>query len=147
MKHLFLSIICLLVICNAANARKATGEVTCQGKGIGKVIVTDGKSFTKTAADGTFSFDIDDTAEFVYIVTPSGYVADWSNGSPEFYKRVKGNDFFSFELSKTGDGKKEYNIIAVGDPQPRKDKHFNEFIGRPLEDIRTTAEAFKGQFI
>ena len=32
MKHLFLSIICLSIVCNAANARKATGEVTCQGE-------------------------------------------------------------------------------------------------------------------
>lgn len=147
MKHLFLSIICLSIVCNAANARKATGEVTCQGKGLCKVIVTDGKSFTKTAADGTFSFDIDDNAEFVYIVTPSGYVADWSNGSPEFYRKAKGNDSFNFELTRTGDGKKEYNILAVGDPQPRKDKHFNEFIGRPLEDIRSTAASLKGQSV
>lgn len=32
MKHLFLSIICLSIVYNAANARKATGQVTCQGE-------------------------------------------------------------------------------------------------------------------
>lgn len=32
MKHLFLSIICLSIVYNAANARKATEEITCQGE-------------------------------------------------------------------------------------------------------------------
>lgn len=111
MKHPFLSIICLFIVFNAANARMVTGEVTCQGKGISKVIVTDGESFTMTSAGGKFSFDIDDNAEFVYIVTPSGYVADWSNGSPEFYRKARDNDSFNFELTRTGDGK--MNIIFL----------------------------------
>lgn len=147
MKHLFLSIICLSIVCNAANARKATGQVTCQGKGLCKVIVTDGKSFTKTAADGTFSFDIDDNAEFVYIVTPSGHVADWSNGSPEFYLKAKDNESFTFNIQKTDSGKKEYNIIVVGDPQPKEDAHFEEFIGKPLDDICRTAAALSSPTI
>ena len=140
MKHPFLSIICLFIVFNAANARMVTGEVTCQGKGISKVIVTDGESFTMTSAGGKFSFDIDDDAEFVYIVTPSGYVADWSKGSPEFYQKAEGRRCFTFNLQKTDSGKKEYNLIVVGDPQT-KTAHFEEFIVNPLNDICRTVSS------
>ena len=84
MKHITLFILCVLVFVGTVDARRVTGEVICDGKGLSKVIVTDGESFTTTAADGKFIFDINDDAKFVYIVTPSGYVADWSKGSPEF---------------------------------------------------------------
>ena len=147
MKNFALFVLCILFLSGTADARVISGEVIGDGKGLSKVIVTDGESFTTTASDGKFSFDIDDDSEFVYIVTPSGYVADWSKGSPEFYKKVKDHDFFNFELIRTGDGSKEYNIIAVSDPQPRSDEHFDEFIGRPLEDIRCTAASMKGQSV
>lgn len=147
MKRTALFIICLFVIAQAADARRVTGVVKYDGIGLSEVIVTDGESFTTTADNGKFSFDINDDAEFVYIVTPSGYVADWSSGSPEFYKKAKGVDHFSFELTRTEGGNKEYNIIAVSDPQPRSDEHFDEFVGKPLEDIRRTAAALKGQSV
>ena len=147
MKRIGLFIFCVLALSGMAEARRVTGEVVSGRKGLAKVIVTDGESFTTTASDGSFVLDIDDEAEFVHIVTPSGYVADWSKGSPEFYKKAKGNDFFSFELIKTGNGSKEYNIIAVSDPQPRSDEHFEELIGRPLDDLRRTAASMKGQSV
>ena len=79
MKHTALFVICLFVIAQAADARRVTGEVVCQGKGLSEVIVTDGESFTTTADNGKFSFDINDDAEFVYIVTPSGLTGNSQN--------------------------------------------------------------------
>ena len=87
MKNISLFVFCILFLSATAMARTVTGEVVCDGKGLSKVVVTDGESFTTTTVDGQFSFDIKDSAEFVYIITPSGYVADWSKGSPEFYKK------------------------------------------------------------
>lgn len=147
MRHLFLFIISLFAVIGTINARKVTGEVVCDGDGICKVIVTDGKSFTTTKDTGKFSFNIKNDAEFVYIITPAGYVAEWSSGTPEFYQTAKGKKHFRFELKKTENGEKGYNLIAVGDPQPRNDKHFEEFIGNPLEDIRRTASSLTGQSV
>ena len=147
MKHIALFILGFLALNGISHARSVTGQVVCEGKGISKVIVTDGESFTRTSTNGLFHFDINDDAEFVYIITPSGYVADWSNGSPEFYIKAKDRDFFSFELINTENGNNEYNIIAVSDPQPRSDEHFDELIGNPLEDIRLTAASLNGQSV
>ena len=91
MKRLMILFLALAAVCNLAEARIVSGSVTCGKKKLSDVIVTDGKNFTKTHK-GKFKFEIDDNAEFVYIVTPSGYVADWSSGSPEFYKKAKGVD-------------------------------------------------------
>ena len=70
----------------SAEARKVKGTVTSEGKGLSEVIVTDGQTFTQTKKNGSFSFEIADSAEFVYIITPAGYAANWSTGSPQFYK-------------------------------------------------------------
>ena len=71
MKDFALFVLCILFLSGTADARVISGEVIGDGKGLSKVIVTDGESFTTTASDGKFSFDIKDDAEFVYIVTPS----------------------------------------------------------------------------
>ena len=147
MKNISLFVFCIFFLSATAMARTVTGEVVCDGKGLSKVVVTDGESFTTTTVDGQFSFDIKDSAEFVYIITPSGYVADWSKGSPEFYKKVSDNEFFNFQLTRIEGGDKEYNIIAVSDPQPRSDEHFEEFIDRPLDDIRRTSASMQGQSV
>ena len=139
--------ICFAMACWSVEARKVKGTVTSEGKGLSKVIVTDGQSFTQTKKNGTFSFEIADSAEFVYIITPAGYTADWSKGSPEFYKKAENNNNFSFELIKTGDPDDVYNIIAVGDPQPRSDAHFEEFADRPLNDICATVKELDGQTV
>ena len=131
----------------SAEARKVKGTVTSEGKGLSEVIVTDGQTFTQTKKNGSFSFEIADSAEFVYIITPAGYAADWSTGSPQFYRAAKDTDKFSFDLIKVGDPNGVYNIIGVGDPQPRSDAHFEEFAGRPLNDLCKTVEELEGQTV
>jgi len=121
-----------------SEARIVKGRVTSGRKKLSSVVVTDGRNFTQTGRRGTFSLDICDSAEFVYIVTPSGYTADWSEGSPAFYKKATGRSYFEFDLKETPVSS-AYNIITIGDPQPRSKEHFNEFAGVPLDDIRQCA--------
>ena len=90
MKRIIAVSVALLMICGAAQARKVSGRVVSGKECLGGVIVTDGENFTQTKKNGKFSFDIEDDAEFVYIVTPAGYVADWSSGVPAFYQRAEG---------------------------------------------------------
>ena len=44
------------------DARKIKGSVKCDSEPLDDVIVTDGYNFTTTRANGTFSFEIDDSA-------------------------------------------------------------------------------------
>ena len=138
MKRVLVSIM-LLAACFASEARKVTGSVKCGETIMPGVTVTDGKTFTQTNRNGKFAFEIDDNAEFVYIITPAGYVADWASGVPAFYRRAEGVSKFEFDLQRTGGGM-DYNIVAVADPQTYSDEHFALFAGEPIEDLAKTAK-------
>lgn len=141
MKRFYILAVALCAMCVASQARVVTGSVKSGSKKLSGVVVSDGKSFTQTKNNGKFQFDIADDAEFVFIITPAGYVADWSSGVPEFYQRAEGKNVFDFDLQPYGKGNDDYHIIAVGDPQPRSDAHFEEFADIPLEDLVTTASS------
>ena len=143
MRRLILSVLAFASVFVAAQARKVTGSVMCGETKLEGVIVTDGEHFTKTARNGKFTFDINDNAEFVYIVTPSGYVADWQSGVPAFYKSAPGVSKFDFTLQRTSGGN-DYNIIAIADPQTYSDEHFAEFAGKPMADLCKTAQDLGG---
>lgn len=140
MKKLLVVILALAALCHAADARKVKGSVRCGTQKLRGVIVTDGQDFTVTRSNGSFAFEICDSAEFVYIVTPAGYVADWSSGVPAFYMPAEGRDRFDFQLSRMpeGDG---YSIIAMADPQTHTDKHFAEFAQGAVPDMKKTVES------
>ena len=78
MKKILFSILALVLVCFAAQARKVSGSVVSGEEKLSGVIVTDGTNFTQTGKNGKFSFEIRDNAEFVYIVTPAGYAGEWS---------------------------------------------------------------------
>ncbi len=143
MRRLILSVLAFASVFVAAQARKVTGSVMCGETKLEGVIVTDGEHFTRTARNGKFAFDINDNAEFVYIVTPSGYVADWQSGVPAFYKSAPGVSKFDFTLQRTAGGN-DYNIIAIADPQTYSDEHFAEFAGKPMADLCKTAQDLGG---
>lgn len=147
MKRLFILIsaaLCVMLLSNELPARTVEGVVTCSGKKLSNVIVTDGYNFTKSRKNGDFKIELADSAEFIYIVTPSGYAADWSSGAPQFYQKIDEMTHYTFDLIKTGKPITSYNLIAVADPQPSKDLHCDEFDGAPLDDICKTISELKG---
>ena len=142
MKRFFI-IVLLLAFCLVSEARKVRGSVKCDSERLEGVIVTDGYGFAVTDRKGRFVFDIRDDAEFVHIVTPSGYVADWASGVPAFYMPASGRTRFDFKLRRTASGD-DYHIIAVSDPQAHTDAHFAKFAGEPVADMAKTAGEFDG---
>lgn len=143
MKRIIAVSAALLMLCTLAHARKVSGKVVSGKETLSGVIVTDGENFTQTKKNGRFSFDIKDDAEFVYIVTPSGYAADWSSGVPAFYQRAEGQNTFVFDLLKT-DASGNYSFIAVSDPQTKNMKHFGKFTSYPLDELAQTSFQLEG---
>lgn len=54
-----------------------TGKVTCQGRPLPGVIVTNGRDSVKTTADGTYVLPEFSKARFISVCTPSGTCTDW----------------------------------------------------------------------
>ena len=143
MRNISTLLLVLIFACTSVQAKVVKGKVTSGKEKLSGVIVTDGKNFTKTSKKGTFKLNIEDDAKFVFIVTPSGYAADWSSGVPQFYQKAQDKDFFEFDLVDLGKDESTYHIIAVGDPQPRSEKHCEIFAEEPLEDLCNTVASLE----
>lgn len=139
MKKILLSVTLVVFWGTECFSRIVEGTVRCNSRGIENVVVSDGISLTATGRKGNFRMNIADDAEFVFIVTPAGYVADWSSGVPEFYQPAEGKDFFEFDLMEHTTDFSHYNMVVMADPQTHDQYHFSKFMAEPMIDLCETA--------
>ena len=142
-KFLFL-IICLSLTAFTLEAKKVKGSVKSGDAPLAGVVVSDGYRFTTTQADGTFTLNTHKDARNVFVITPSGYVADYSSGAPAFYLPIKGSKKFDFDLLPFGNGD-DYTIFSVSDPQMQNKKHLKRFLGRPLGDLQGMSKRYSAE--
>lgn len=123
MKKQILFVALLMAFFAGATAKEVTGKVHCNKKGMKDVVVTDGTNFTTTDQNGIYKLDAVDNADFIHIVTPSGYVASYASGTPRFYHTLseKSLDFELFEFSAPQGA---YTLFAIGDTQPGSDQAY-----------------------
>lgn len=125
MKRLLLLITLCCGLCVAATARPIRGTVKCDGKPLAGITVTDGYSFAESDVQGAFQLDADDEAAFISIVTPSGYIAPLKQGVPSFYlPYAPSTKKYDFELEAWPGSGECYELLAIADPQPKSDRHF-----------------------
>lgn len=145
MKHMLLF---SLMIASAASimAKDVTGRVHSNGQGLPGVVVTDGTNFTITDKDGAYAMSAQDDADFIYIVTPSGYVASYADGTPAFYKPLgaKSLDFDLFEYSVPGGS---YALFAVGDTQPGSEHAYKRLETEAFPELKQYGEKYKQRHI
>ena len=68
--------------------------------------------------------DADEKAHFIYVVTPSGYMAPCNGGTPVFYKTLNENSH-DFQLHRWGTVGGKYAMMAAADTQPRGENAFH----------------------
>ena len=111
--------VCASILTASAAKKSITGTVTCDGKGVAGVVVTDGINLTKTDAKGAYSLPTkvkDPHCQFVHISIPSGYEAERIGNAPQFYKRVDPKakkQTFDFKLTKVDQS--VYTILTLAD--------------------------------
>ncbi len=140
MKKTLSLMLMLCLVMSGVQAKETKGTVKCGGKKLSGVIVSDGKSFTKTDKKGRFTLDVADDADFVWVATPAGYTAPVVDGVPHFYIPVSEGKF-DFQLVSTGKSK-DYTMILIADPQVKTQKQFDKFSGKPLKDLCETTQAY-----
>ena len=127
-----------------ASARTISGSVKGAGKPLGGVLVTDGYSFVQTDPAGAYTIDLNAKAEFVYIVTPKGYVADYTSGVPQFYQRLDDKkQVYHFALQQMSGDPDRYTMITMTDPQIDTNEDAEKLMGATLRDIQETAAQYK----
>ncbi len=126
----------LLCVACTSNSETVEGSITCAGKAIPNVVVTDGYNFTQSDSQGHYKMAVADSALFVSIVTPAGYVTDFSDGVPNFYHKLSDEQSdYDFDLNKWGDST-DYTLFAIGDIQTATQQHLDEFATEVYPDIK-----------
>lgn len=96
-----------------------TGKVTCSGKGVGGVMVTDGIRCVQTNASGEYEIPSLGDSRFVYISTPAGYLTNRDATIPLFYQEIDHSKtkLYNFELKKNPINDEKHVCIAQADVQ------------------------------
>lgn len=145
MKRLLLLTLLCCACCAAVFARPVRGTVTCDGKPVGGVTVTDGYTFVRSDAQGAFVLDADNEALFISIVTPAGYLAPTEQGVPRFYHPYDpSTKRYDFVLRPWPGSGACYELLAIADPQPKTSAHF-ERLGTEIIPVLQAQTAAKRQ--
>ena len=137
MKSLLLSWV-FLFISYTVFCMPIQGKVKVGEKGLSQIIITDGYQFTQTDKQGNFKLDTDKNAKFVYLITPSGYTANYTSGTPEFYQNLQ-TDQTEYIFNLTPNNITEnHTLIAIADVQTRSNEQFERFQRESIPDLKET---------
>ncbi len=106
-----------------------TGSVTCDGKGIENVVVTDGIRCVLTDKKGVYRIPTLGESRFVYISTPAGYLTDCERTVPKFYHEVdlQKTNRYDFRLKKNPKDDNHHVFILEADVQAGLEEHWKQY--------------------
>ena len=125
------------------SAEKVKGIIQGDGQPLGEVLVTDGYTFCVTDVKGRYEMDTHPDAEFVYIVTPKGYVADYSSGVPQFYQRIEaGKQEYHFDLLPMKGNPDQFAMMVMADVQLDTEHDVKRMMNELLPDAKQTVATY-----
>lgn len=149
MKNLtIISVIAATLLC-ACSSDPATvvGRVSCEGKGISNVVVSDGIEVVTTNWRGYYKMKSAKTNGYVFISIPSGYEVATDGLLPKHYVRIGANDIDTadFELTKVNQDK--FTLIVNTDIHlngDSVDRDVEQFHDKYFPDLCKTASEVEG---
>lgn len=122
MKKLFLSALFIPAAMGAwawGMSETVIGNVSCQGKPVADVVVSDGYNCVTTDEAGNYKLQKNDRAGYIFISTPAGYKpAESDRNHPQFYKRfTPGTSIYSFELLPNSADNGRHILMTQSDVQ------------------------------
>lgn len=131
MKHRFLLFVTAILVAAMSCSKLAiadeisgkpfaqvSGSVTCNGKPVAQVVVSDGIDVVRTDAKGRFTLNTQKEHGYVFISIPSGYKVPAEGILPQFFQYLKqpaGTDEqLQFTLEKDN-GQKSHTMLIFGD--------------------------------
>ena len=126
------------------------GKVHSNGSGIAGVSVTDGFNITQTDKNGNYELLSNNTAEFVYITVPAGYVFENDKGIARFYTPVvTGSSSFKadFSLQKLAADDKQHCFVVWADTQMFSQKDVELLKAQSVPDLRELVAGYPKQML
>ena len=117
---------------------------TIDGTPIEGVVVSDGYTVVATAADGTYQFNRNKTAAYVFYSLPAEYEVPLRHGAPCFYKKLTDDRVYDFVLRPLRGGKEDkFRLVCIADPQCQNIRHVYRFRTETAPDLKRTAKRSK----
>lgn len=121
------------------------GCVTCRGKGVAGVAVSDGCEVALTDAGGLYYLPSKKETGFVFVSVPAGYEAPAADGLPRFYRTLAGGEAaerHDFTLTATDNRSHALLVLADIHLSDRTDD-LSQLRKSFLPDIRALIEAYE----
>ena len=131
----------------AANTGVVRGRVSCEGRGIPGVVVSDGVAVTSTDRGGRYRLKSDNPNGYVFISVPSGYEVQTDGLIPRFFANVSGDKVEKVDFNLTAVDQSSYNLIVFTDLHLTGDKvddDIRQFRSDFLPSFISTAKSLQG---
>ena len=114
------------------------GRVLAAGKGVADVVISDGYSVVKTAADGSYQLPVNSLSQHVFVSVPSGYGFPHDKHLARHYKTVSGTDHneMNFELERLPVNDDNHQFIIWADPQVKNEKDVAKMMNQSVPDVQ-----------
>lgn len=132
-----------------ASGSSVYGKVSCDGKGLAGVVVSDGVEVVQTDENGVYQMTSQKKHGYVFVSIPSGYTVSTNVVFPQFYKFLKNSasvaERADFELTKV-ENPDEFTLLVFGDMHlaNRDDNNDLPQFQTFLEDIKDFRNSHNG---
>ena len=138
---------CFVPVPDVTSPLRVRGRVQAQGKGLGKVAVSDGRSVTVTQADGSYELVTDTSRPFVFVCLPAGYeIPTNAPGTANFYHALrpgaKGEARADFSLEPARAADTNHQFLVLADPQMQNSYETGLFHSQTIPDVQATLRAY-----
>jgi len=121
------------------------GRVLNDGKGIYRVVVSDGRSVVLTNSAGEFDLLSGSDRNFVFISIPSGFeIKKLANGSANFFQiidKAKTEQDIAFDLRKSGSSDENHHFLLLSDTQIQNEFEANQLLTVSAPDVQQTIKS------
>lgn len=124
--------------------KKLKGFVRAGGKGIAKVAVSNGFDVVLTNDEGKYEIPTRENAQFIFVITPSGYSFPEEKGIARHYRKLKDLNFrknINFNLTKLHTDDNAHQFIIWADPQVKNQKDVEKMMNSSVPDVQKLVAA------
>lgn len=119
------------------------GQVTSQGKGVPKVVVTDGIDCVLTDAEGRYQIQKNRGVQYLYLSLPAGYLVADEQSVPLYFKRVvSSTECYDFELIKNPKTDYKHVFVVQADVQVTSEENVQRY-AEFLKDMKSYLSSYR----
>ncbi len=126
--------------------RRVSGRISSEGKGLEKVVVSDGFSVTQTDAKGNYVLEVHYDARFLFYTLPAGYEIPEEKGIARFYTPLKKGlkeQRADFNLVKAKQDDTRHTFVVWADTQIKTEEDAQKLLTISAPDAQAHIRTLK----